>query len=48
MKRIQNIIQMEIPLEDKIKQLKRIELEAQRGVQEEEDKIAELRKSPGM
>jgi hypothetical protein len=48
MKRIQNIVQMEIPLEDKIKQLKRIELEAQRSMQEEEDKIQELKKSSGM
>ncbi|HUI93464.1 MAG TPA: tetratricopeptide repeat protein [Chitinivibrionales bacterium] len=44
MKRIQNIVQMEIPLEDKIKQLKRIEIEAQRSQQEEEDKIQELKK----
>jgi len=48
MKRIQNIIQMEIPLEDKVKQLKRIEMEAQRSIQEEEDKIQELKKSSGM
>jgi hypothetical protein len=48
MKRIQNIIQMEIPLDDKVKQLKRIEIEAQRSIQEEEDKIQELKKSSGM
>jgi len=39
---------MEIPLEDKVKQLKRIEMEAQRSIQEEEDKIQELKKSSGM
>ena len=44
MKRIQNITQMDIPLDDKIKQLKRIETEAQRGIDEEEEKIQELKK----
>jgi hypothetical protein len=44
MKRIQNIIQMDIPLDDKVKQLKRIEVEAQRGIDEEEEKIQELKK----
>jgi tetratricopeptide (TPR) repeat protein len=44
MKRIQNIIQMDIPLDDKVKQLKRIEVEAQRGINEEEEKIQELKK----
>jgi len=44
MKRIQNIVQMEIPLDDKIKQLNRIETEAQRAVSEEEEKIQELKK----
>jgi tetratricopeptide (TPR) repeat protein len=43
-KRIQNITQMDIPLDDKIKQLKRIEAEAQRGVDEEEERILELKK----
>jgi hypothetical protein len=44
MKRIQNIVQMEIPLDDKIKQLNRIETEAQRAISEEEEKIQELKK----
>jgi tetratricopeptide (TPR) repeat protein len=48
MKRIQNIIQMDIPVEDKVRQLKRIETEAQRSIEEEEGKIQELKKSAGM
>ena len=44
MKRIQNIIQMDLPVDDKIKQLKRIETEANREIQEEEEKIQELKK----
>jgi tetratricopeptide (TPR) repeat protein len=48
MKRIQNIIQMGIPLEDKIKQLNRIEIESLRSIQDEEEKIKELKKQSGM
>ena len=44
MKRIQNIILMDIPMDDKIRQLKRIETEAQRAIGEEEEKIQELKK----
>jgi tetratricopeptide (TPR) repeat protein len=44
MKRIQNIMQMSQPVDDKVKQLKRIETEAQREIQAEEEKIAELKK----
>ena len=44
MKRIQNIMQMEIPLDDKVKQLKSIEIDAQRKIAEEEAKIEELKK----
>ena len=44
MKRIQNIIQLDISLEDKIKQLKRIEIEAERDIGSEEEKVQELKK----
>ena len=44
MKRIQNIIQLDVPLEDKIKQLKRIEIETERDIGSEEEKIQELKK----
>jgi tetratricopeptide (TPR) repeat protein len=46
-KRIQNIILMDIPVEDKVRQLKRIETEAQRNIEEEQEKIKELRKNSG-
>jgi tetratricopeptide (TPR) repeat protein len=44
MKRIQNIMQMDLAVDDKVKQLKRIEIEAQREIQTEGDKIEELKK----
>jgi tetratricopeptide (TPR) repeat protein len=44
MKRIQNIMQMAQPVDDKVKQLKRIETEAQRDIRSEEEKIQELKK----
>ena len=44
MKRIQNIIQLDISVEDKVRQLKRIEIEAQRDIGSEEEKIQELKK----
>ncbi len=44
MKRIQNIMQMDLPVDDKVKQLKRIEIEAQREIQTEEEKIQDLKK----
>jgi tetratricopeptide (TPR) repeat protein len=44
MKRIQNVIQLDIPLEDKVKQLKRIEIEAERDIGSEEEKVQELKK----
>jgi tetratricopeptide (TPR) repeat protein len=47
MKRIDNVITMDIPLVDKIKQLKRIELEAERGIGQEEEKIQELKSGSG-
>ena len=47
MKRIENIISMDIPLDDKVKQLKRIEIEAQRNIEQEEDKIQELKSGSG-
>jgi len=47
MKRIQNIMQMDIPLDDKVKQLKHIELDAQRSIAEEEEKIEDLKKKSG-
>ena len=43
MKRIQNIMNMQISAEDKIKQLNRIEMEAQRNIVFEEEKIKELK-----
>jgi hypothetical protein len=46
MKRIQNIMQMDLAVDDKVKQLKRIEIEAQREIQTEEEKIQELKKKP--
>jgi len=45
MKRIQNVISMDIPVDDKIKQLKRIEVEAQRNIEQEQDKIQDLKGS---
>jgi tetratricopeptide (TPR) repeat protein len=47
MKRVQNIITMDIPVDDKIKQLKRIELEAERAIGVEEEKIQELKGNSG-
>jgi tetratricopeptide (TPR) repeat protein len=47
-KRIQNIMNMQIPIEDKIKQLKRIEMEAQKEIMEEQDKIQQLKSNMGM
>ena len=44
MKRIQNIIQLDIPVDDKVKQLKRIEIEAERDIGTEEEKVQELKK----
>jgi DNA uptake lipoprotein len=44
MKRIQNIIQLDIPMDDKVRQLKRIEVEAERDIGSEEEKIQELKK----
>jgi len=44
MKRIDNIIQMDLPVDEKVKQLKRIETEAQRDIQNEEEQIQELKK----
>ena len=44
MKRIQNIIQMDVPVDDKVKQLKNIEIEAQREIGSEEEKIQDLKK----
>jgi tetratricopeptide (TPR) repeat protein len=43
MARIQNIMNMAISAEDKIKQLNRIEMEAQRNIVMEEEKIKELK-----
>ncbi len=43
MRRIQNIISMEIPVEDKIRQLNRIEMDAKRNMILEEQKIEELK-----
>ena len=43
MKRIQNIMNMGISVQEKIKQLNRIEMEAQRNIVLEEEKIKELK-----
>ncbi|MBN2037649.1 MAG: tetratricopeptide repeat protein [Chitinispirillaceae bacterium] len=43
MQRIQNIMNMEIPASDKIKQLNRIEMEARRNIELEEGRIRELK-----
>jgi TolA-binding protein len=43
MRRIKNIASMEIPLDDKIKQLGRIEMEAKRGITMEEEAIKRLK-----
>jgi cellulose synthase operon protein C len=43
-RRIQNIINMQISAADKIKQLNRIEIEAQRNIELEQEKIKELKK----
>ena len=45
MKRIQNIMAMDIQIDDKIKQLKRIESEALRNIDLEQEKIADLKNS---
>jgi tetratricopeptide (TPR) repeat protein len=45
MKRIQNIMGMNISADEKVKQLKHIETEALRDIQEEEEKIQELKKN---
>ncbi|MBD3240086.1 MAG: tetratricopeptide repeat protein, partial [Chitinivibrionales bacterium] len=42
MRRIKNIVSMDIPVEDKIKQLGRIEMEAKRDITMEEEKIKRL------
>jgi hypothetical protein len=42
MQRIENIMSMDISVEDKIKQLKRIEIDAQRAIMMEEEKIKNL------
>jgi tetratricopeptide (TPR) repeat protein len=42
-RRIQNIMNMDIPASDKIKQLKRVEIEARRNIELEEEKIRELK-----
>jgi hypothetical protein len=43
MRRIQNIMTMEIPASDKVKQLSRIEMEAKRNIELEQEKIKELK-----
>ncbi|MBN1981616.1 MAG: hypothetical protein JW795_08800, partial [Chitinivibrionales bacterium] len=43
LRRIQNIMSMQISPEEKIKQLNRIEMEAQRNIVLEEEKIKELK-----
>jgi hypothetical protein len=43
MRRIQNIISMEIPVDDKIRQLNRIEMDAKRNMVLEEQKIEEIK-----
>ncbi len=45
MRRIKNIAEMEIPLDDKVKQLGRIETEAQRNILMEEEKIKRLKEA---
>ena len=42
-RRIQNIMNMDISSEDKIKQLNRIEMDARRNIELEEGKIRELK-----
>ena len=48
MRRIQNIISMEITVEEKIKQLNRIEMDAKRNIVLEEERISELKGQAGM
>ncbi len=43
MRRIQNIMNMEISVEDKIKQLNRIEMDAKRNIVLEEEKVNDLK-----
>ena len=43
MRRIQNIMSMQINADEKIRQLNRIEMEAQRNIVLEEEKIKELK-----
>jgi tetratricopeptide (TPR) repeat protein len=43
LRRIQNIMNMDIPTPDKVKQLNRIEMEAKRNIELEEEKIKELK-----
>ena len=43
MRRIANIINMEISVEDKVKQLNRIEMDAKRNIVSEEEKVNELK-----
>ena len=44
LKRMQNIMSMDISLDDKIKQLNRIEIDAEREITLEQEKIADLKK----
>ena len=48
MRRIQNIMRMQIPVEEKIKQLNRIEMDAKRNIVLEEERINELKGQIGM
>ena len=48
MRRIQNIMGMQIPVEEKIKQLNRIEMDAQRNIVLEDERIKELKGQTGM
>ncbi|MBN1306294.1 MAG: tetratricopeptide repeat protein [Chitinispirillaceae bacterium] len=43
MRRIQNVLNMSIPVSDKVTQLNRIEIEAKRNIELEEEKIRELK-----
>lgn len=43
MRRIERILQMEIPVEEKVRQLSRIETETRRNIVQEQEKIAALR-----
>ena len=48
LRRIQNIMSMQISVEEKIKQLNRIEMDAKRDIVLEEEKITELKGQTGM